>query len=112
PGADVEALLAEAERRARAAAAPHALTWQAEIASPPFATRELAAFGPFFGDAAAPLDLAFWTEAARLSERGIDAVVYGPGRIEEAHAADEYVEEAELEAAQALFARALEVTAT
>jgi acetylornithine deacetylase len=113
PGADVDALLAEAERRARAAVAPHALAWEAEIASPPFATRDLAAFAPIFADvAAAPLDLAFWTEAARLSEHGIDAVVYGPGRIEEAHAADEHVEEAELEAAQALFARALEVTAS
>jgi acetylornithine deacetylase len=113
PGADVEALLAEAERRVRAAVAPHAIAWQAELASPPFATRDLGAFAPYFsGETAGPIDLAFWTEAARLAERGIDAVVYGPGRIEEAHAADEHVEVAELEAAQALFARALEVTAS
>jgi acetylornithine deacetylase len=118
PGADVEALLAEAERRMRVAAAPQAIAWQVELASPPFATRDLGAFAPIFssssrgGDLATPLDLAFWTEAARLAERGIDAVVYGPGRIEEAHAADEHVEVAELEAAQALFARALEVTSS
>jgi acetylornithine deacetylase len=111
PGADGAALLAEAERRARAAVAPHALEWAVEIDSPPFATRDLAAFAPALGDAAAsPLDLGFWTEAARLSEMGIDAVVYGPGRVEEAHAADEHVEVAELEAARALFARALETT--
>ena len=35
-----------------------------------------------------------------LSERGIDAVVFGPGAIEQAHAADEYVEIAELETAR------------
>jgi acetylornithine deacetylase len=47
--------------------------------------------------------LGFWTEAARLSERGIDAVVFGPGAIAQAHAADEYVELSELEAATATF---------
>jgi acetylornithine deacetylase len=53
------------------------------------------------------IDLAFWTEAALLSEAGIDAVVYGPGRIEQAHAADEYVAVAELETAHAAFLRML-----
>jgi acetylornithine deacetylase len=110
PGASVDERLAEAERVVRAAVAPHALAWKVEVASPPFATRDLDAFAPLFADAA-PVDLGFWTEAARLAERGIDAVVYGPGRVEQAHAADEFVELAELEAAQALFARALEVTA-
>ncbi|HVZ74743.1 MAG TPA: M20/M25/M40 family metallo-hydrolase [Polyangia bacterium] len=113
PGVDVAPLLAEAERIARAAIAPVELSWHVETANPSFATRDLAAFAPLMGDVtSAPIDLAFWTEAARLSERGVDAVVYGPGRIEEAHAADEFVEIAELEAAQALFTRALQATST
>jgi acetylornithine deacetylase len=108
PGADAGALLAEAERRVRAACAPHAVAWQTELENPPFATRDLGAFASLLGPAAdSPVDLAFWTEAARLSERGIDAVVYGPGQIEQAHAADEHVEVAELEAARVAFTRVL-----
>jgi acetylornithine deacetylase len=41
----------------------------------------------------------FWTEAALLAEAGIDAVVFGPGDIAQAHAADEYVSRADLETA-------------
>lgn len=48
-----------------------------------------------WGDVAC-IDLAFWTEAALLSEAGIDAVVYGPGDIAHAHAPDESVELSEL----------------
>jgi acetylornithine deacetylase len=108
PGADLTQLMAEAERRVRAATAPHAVDWKVEIESPAFATRDLASFEPLLGaPTAAPVDLAFWTEAARMSEAGIDAVVYGPGQIEHAHAADEYVDLAELEAARATFSRAL-----
>jgi acetylornithine deacetylase len=108
PGADLAELLAEAERRVRAAAAPHTVDWKVEIESPSFATRDLSGFVPLLGAAAsAPVDLAFWTEAARLSEAGVDAVVYGPGKIEQAHAADEYVELDELETARAAFSRAL-----
>lgn len=109
PGADLSALLSEAERRVRAATAPHALAWSVVVESPPFATRDLAAFAALLGPGVgAPVDLAFWTEAARLSERGIDAVVYGPGAIEQAHAADEFVTLADLETARATFAAVLE----
>jgi acetylornithine deacetylase len=109
PGADLQALLAEAERRVRAAAAPHAVAWKVETQSPPFATRALGAFTPYLGAAVEnAVDLGFWTEAARLSERGVDAVVYGPGLIEHAHAADEHVEIAQLESARATFAHTLE----
>jgi len=104
PGADLEALLAEAEGVARAAAAPRSVEWQVVNANPPFQTRDLTGFQsllPATGDGA--VDLAFWTEAALLSEAGVDAVVYGPGRIEQAHAADEFVEIAELEAARTAF---------
>jgi acetylornithine deacetylase len=108
PGARVADLLDEAERRVRAAAAPHPVAWSVVADSPPFATRDLAGFAPLLGArAAAPVDLGFWTEAARLAERGIDAVVFGPGRIEQAHAADEHVEIAELVEAQRAFEEAL-----
>jgi acetylornithine deacetylase len=108
PGASVDELLGEAERRVRAATAPHQVTWTVAAASPPFATRDLESFRPLLGDhVAGALDLGFWTEAARLSERGIDAVVFGPGGVDQAHAADEYVEIAELETARAAFSAVL-----
>jgi acetylornithine deacetylase len=108
PGTVVGDVLAEAERRARAATAPHAIDWQVTKAKPPFQTRDLGAFADLLGASPpAPIDLAFWTEAALLAERGIDAVVFGPGEIAQAHAADEWVEVEQLERAQAAFERVL-----
>jgi acetylornithine deacetylase len=104
PGADVRELLDDAADEARRAAAPQDLEWRVIHASPPFATKNLAAFEPLFGERVrAPVDLAFWTEAALYSAAGIDAVVFGPGHIEQAHAADEYVEVSELEMARSAF---------
>lgn len=104
PGADLLALLAEAERRVRDATAPHAIAWELAASNPPFATRDLASFAPLLGERVkAPVDLGFWTEAARVSEKGIDAVVFGPGDIAQAHAADEFVTIADLEQAHAVF---------
>ena len=108
PGASVEDLLGEAERRVRAATSPHAIAWAVSIASPPLQPRDIAGFEPLLGARVADaVDLDYWTEASRLSERGIDAVVFGPGDVAQAHAADEYVEIAELETAQAAFAHVL-----
>ena len=108
PGADVAALFAEAERRVRAATAPHAIEWTIAAQNPPFATRDLASFQPLLGERVqTPVDLGFWTEAARVAERGIDAVVFGPGDIAQAHAADEFVPLADLQQAQAAFASIL-----
>lgn len=39
----------------------------------------------------------FWTEASLFSQAGFAAIVLGPGNIAQAHAADEWVEVAELE---------------
>ena len=104
PGAQATDLLAEAERRVRVATAPHAVTWAIAANRPTFATRDLGAWSSLFGDRAlAPVDLGFWTEAACFSERGIDAVVFGPGDIAQAHAADEFVTAADLEIARAVF---------
>jgi len=110
PGADLDAVMAEAEQIARAALPPDAppATWTMANANPTFQTRNPAAFEQWLGAAArTPIDLAFWTEAALLSEAGIDAVVFGPGRIEQAHAADEFVARDQLEAAFTTFQRVL-----
>jgi acetylornithine deacetylase len=108
PGADVAGLHREAEARARAAAAPDDLRWEVTIASPPFATRDAAAFAPWLGPAVSDtVDLQFWTEAALISAAGIDAVVFGPGEIAQAHGPDEYVETAQLALARDTFVRAL-----
>jgi len=112
PGADVNALLAEAERTVREATAAYgggpAIEWTVAAARPPFAARALGEFPPpFAAPTTEPVALDFWTEAAKISARGIDAIVYGPGAVGQAHAADEYVEIAELEAATAAFATVL-----
>jgi acetylornithine deacetylase len=108
PGTSVDELLGEAERRVRAAASPHAIAWSVSISSPPLQPRDIAGFEPLLGARVADaVDLDYWTEASRLSERGIDAVVFGPGAVAQAHAADEYVEFAELAAAHDAFSHML-----
>jgi acetylornithine deacetylase len=104
PGATVEAVLAEAEGEARRAAAPEDVTWEINHSRPAFATADLASFAPLLGDRVRePVDLAFWTEAALFSAAGIDAVVFGPGDIAQAHAPDEFVELAQLVEAREAF---------
>ncbi|MDP9036360.1 MAG: M20/M25/M40 family metallo-hydrolase, partial [Myxococcota bacterium] len=104
PGADVVDLHREAEAHARAATGADAIAWEVTIASPPFATRDVAGFATLFGDAARrPADLQFWTEAALFSAAGMDAVVFGPGDVAQAHAPDEFVEIAQLVAARDAF---------
>ncbi len=76
------------------------------VAFEPFATKDMSAFADVFGDTEI-VDLPYWTEAAMLSEAGINTVVYGPGNLEQAHKPNEYVEIAQLEAATALYAVAL-----
>ena len=85
------------------AAAP-AATSRVLISNPPFSTRDLPSFRPLFGELVDhPIDLGFWTEAALLAERGIDAVVFGPGDIGVAHAANEHVSGADLVTARNVF---------
>lgn len=50
-----------------------------------------------------PVD--FWTEASIFSSAGLPALVMGPGHIEQAHAADEWVELEQLETAYELYRR-------
>jgi len=102
PGADQAAIIAELR-----ALAP-GMTVDTPLDNPSFATRDLAAFRPILGSLVdAPIDLAFWTEAAVLSAAGIDAVVFGPGDIGVAHKAGERVPIRELERARDIFAAAL-----
>jgi acetylornithine deacetylase len=49
-----------------------------------------------------------WVDAAFLNEAGIPAVCFGPGSIEQAHSADEYVEVQEVRAAAAVLGRMVE----
>jgi acetylornithine deacetylase len=102
PGADSPAIRRELESMI-ARIVPTATTHFTRD-NAPFATRDLSAFKPLLGDVDA-LDLAFWTEAALLSAAGIDAVVFGPGDIAQAHAPDEWVLLEELERAKTIFAR-------
>ena len=50
----------------------------------------------------------FWTEAALFSAAGLTAIVYGPGDIAQAHAADEWVALEQLQQAAITYQRLLE----
>jgi len=111
PGADTAAIRAELEAIAREVV-PES-TFHVLRDNQPFATTDVAAFVPFLGDAArAPIDLAFWTEAALLTSSGIDAVVLGPGDIAQAHGPDEWVTLDELHLARDLFRSVFATTAS
>jgi acetylornithine deacetylase len=109
PGAEMAALKAELEAVVRQIDAPITLEWTLD--NPPFATRDLGAFRRWLGARVErPADLMFWTEAAVLSEAGVDAVVLGPGEIAQAHAPDEWVAIDQLEQARALFVEVFKAT--
>lgn len=76
------------------------------VAFEPFACRDLSAFKPVFGKDEV-VDLPYWTEASQMSETGINAIVFGPGHLEQAHRPDEYVELSQLESAQKRYAAVL-----
>lgn len=109
PGSEV-AQVTDELRAIAAQVTPHAVL-SVPVENPPFSTRALEEFRPLLGAIVdAPIDLGFWTEAAVLSESGIDAVVLGPGEIAQAHAPDEWVAISELERARAIFARLFAAT--
>jgi acetylornithine deacetylase len=104
PGVDLGDLALQAQKVVEIATAPLATEWDLIAGNPAFETRDLSQFVPLFGDRAqAPVDLPFGTEAGQFVEKGIDAVVFGPGRVEQAHKADEYVDLDELEEAVRIF---------
>ncbi len=76
------------------------------VAFAPFASKDISAFSDVFGETEI-VDLPYWTEAAMLSQAGINTVVYGPGNLEQAHKPNEYVEITQLEQAAQHYAIAL-----
>jgi len=76
------------------------------VALEPFATKDIAAFESIYKTTPV-IDLQFWTEAALLSEAGLNVVVYGPGDVEQAHKPNEYVTESHLMTATTVYERAL-----
>lgn len=52
----------------------------------------------------------FWTEASLFSAAGMDAIVFGPGHIEQAHTVDEWVALDQLEAAAGRYRAIVEAT--
>jgi acetylornithine deacetylase len=103
PGTDVPRLRRGLDAIVTRVAPEAQMRWGLDNA--PFATRERERFRDLLGARIdTPVDLGFWTEAALLSAAGVDAVVIGPGDIKHAHAPDEWVAIAELEAAQHMFA--------
>ena len=76
----------------------------------PFESHNPAAFANIFENAFDVTDLPYWTEAALLSEAGVNAVVFGPGELSEAHTSDEKVSADQLLRAAQVYARAIEGT--
>lgn len=108
PGASQAAIRDELIALARTTV--EGLSVSVDLDHPPFACRSPERFRSLLeSDFEEPLDLAFWTEAALLSEVGIDAVVWGPGDIALAHAPDEWVAVSELERARDRFVRLFEL---
>ena len=102
PGANTAAIRVELEEIAAAILPDATIRFTRE--NDPFATRDLAAYEPLLGDIArAPIDLGFWTEAALLAASGVDAVVFGPGDIAQAHGPDEWVAIDQLHRARDIF---------
>jgi acetylornithine deacetylase len=87
---------------------PERVTWTPGFIAPPLPTP-----GRLPGAAALAAELGlpegepvdFWTEAALFSEAGLDAIVYGPGDIAQAHTAGEWVSLGDLEGALATYDR-------
>jgi acetylornithine deacetylase len=105
PGASLAGLRAAIEALWRAHAPEAKLRFVLD--NEPFQTLAPERFIGLLPAAAAPVDLAYWTEAALFAAAGVDAVVFGPGDIAVAHAPDEFVPLDQLREAAAIFTRAL-----
>jgi len=105
PGADSEARFVRAVAALKAELpGDGSAVWTDRFVAPPLTATDASA------EACARLglergpDVDFWTEAALFSAAGLPSVVLGPGDIAQAHAADEFVELAQLEACVARYA--------
>lgn len=102
PGDDVQKREADLHQLAN----KHNAKTETLVAFAPFATKDINAFKSLFASHEI-VDLPYWTEASMVSEAGINAVVFGPGHIEQAHQPEEWVSYAQLEKATALYEAAL-----
>lgn len=96
----------EADMRAMARTVSEAAFIDTIVAFEPFACRDISAFTGLFSESV--VDLPYWTEASMMSQAGINAIVFGPGHLEQAHRPDEYVELHQLATAQARYAQVLD----
>jgi acetylornithine deacetylase len=90
------------------ALAPHPdrVTWSPGFVAPPLPAKgRLESARHFAWSLAAPPGdpVDFWTEAALFSEAGLDAIVFGPGDIAQAHTAGEHVSVLQLLKAASLY---------
>lgn len=118
PGSHLPELMEEIDRAVRGALADQQVrahvspddtspSWRATRSNAPFGCPHVRDFAPLLGQSRvdAAIDLAFWTEAAEMVAAGINAVVFGPGAIEQAHGPDEFVSLNELTTARDIFAQ-------
>ena len=61
-----------------------------------------------FSDDAVPIGVPFGCDATKLSRDGIDSIIFGPGSIDQAHGAIEYVEIEQVLRAEEFYRRLLE----
>ncbi len=73
----------------------------------PFASHNVDAFEPIFREMFDVVDLPYWTEAALLSQAGVNCVVFGPGDLDQAHKADEFVQKDQLRDAAMIYRRVI-----
>ena len=105
PGDSVRQRAVDLEEIAKTVVPEATLTQIVELT--PFKSIDENAFAPLFGEAFNPVDLPYWTEAALLSEAGVNCVVYGPGNLDQAHKPDEFVEKAQLADAIKIYGRVI-----
>jgi acetylornithine deacetylase len=107
--AEVEAWMADELGPALAAGAPEAkAVMRPDCVVPPLVPRPgspAAELVRRLTGANESVGLAFATEAGQFQEIGVDAVVYGPGSIEQAHQPDEFIELSQLEEGEAFLRR-------
>ncbi|MCB9839046.1 MAG: acetylornithine deacetylase [Phycisphaeraceae bacterium] len=101
PTADADAALAQLRSLANGSLAH----WTERFRGPALGTTtEAASIAALLGaELAEPVD--YWTEAALFAQAGIPSVVFGPGSIAQAHAANEHVPIADLERAVSCLTR-------
>jgi len=107
--AEVETYLAEVLRPRRSARAPEAKAemW-ADCVVPPLVPRADSPAADLMRrltGANETIGLAFATEAGQFQEIGIDAIVCGPGSIEQAHQPDEFIELSQIAEGEAFLRR-------